>query len=103
MADTGMGLGAFASGLANGWQMGMKMQDKQSGADQAKNATEQKQAVTSTNAGQAPTGQTAATGQGGVGLPSQPAQPAQPSQAAAAQGGSSPWSFIGSLFGGGNG
>lgn len=99
MADN-LGLGAFANGLANGWQMGMKMQDRQNGADQAKKATEQKQAATSTNAGQNPqAGQNA----GGMGMPAQPAPAAQPTQAPAQQGSASPWSFIGSLFGGGNG
>lgn len=106
MADTSLGLGAFASGMANGMKMGMDFNAKQESAEKAKAATEQQQAnnATSTGANNA----APATGMPAFGQqPGAPAAPAaaQPVQAAQQPGaaGGSPWSFIGSLFGGGNG
>lgn len=103
MADTSLGLGAFASGMANGMKMGMDYNAKQESAEKAKAATEQQQANSATSTGAnntAPAAGMPAFGQQqGAPAAAQPVQAAQQPGAA----GSSPWSFIGSLFGGSNG
>lgn len=99
MANTSAGLGAFTSGMANGLKIGMDYEKMQSSAELAKAATEKQQAEKSSSAG----GSTPAPG-----LPSLGQQPpanvtpatAQPAQSSAS---GSPWSFIGSMFGGSNG
>lgn len=105
MADTSLGLGAFASGMANGMKMGMDFNAKQESAEKAKAATEQQQANNATSTGAnntAPAAGMPAFGQQGAPASPAAAQPAQSTQQPGAAGGS-PWSFIGSLFGGSNG
>lgn len=105
MANTSLGLGAFASGVANGMQMGMKMDqmnNKESGADLAKKNTEENNAIISL--GSRP-GAPGAQATPAIGTPGQSAQAPAAAQGAQQPGaaGGSPWSFIGSLFGGSNG
>lgn len=114
MANTSAGLGAFASGMANGLSMGMKYQDMQNSAELAKAATEKQQADKAANAGTAI--QSAAAQPGSFGIPGQKStqdafglpgyKPTQSQVMPGAQpeaSGGQPWSFIGSMFGGSNG